>query len=68
MTSVIKYVMSRYKGYKRISITIPAWTLRKIDKLADEVALSRSEVIAELCKYCLNDPDIIDDIYPYEEE
>jgi metal-responsive CopG/Arc/MetJ family transcriptional regulator len=60
--------MSRYRGYKQISITMPARTLRRIDKLSDEVELSRSEVVAELCDYCLNDDDIIDEIFPYEEE
>lgn len=59
--------MSRYRGYRRISITVPARVLRRIDKLTRDVELSRSEVITELCNYCLNDEEIIDEIYPYEE-
>ena len=60
--------MSRYKGYKRISITIPTRTLKRIDKLSEEVELARSEVIKDLCEFCLNDRDFIDIIYPHEEE
>ena len=60
--------MSRYRGYKRVSITMPSRIVRRIDKLADEVELSRSEVIADLCRYCLEDQEVIDEIYPYEED
>lgn len=51
-----------------MSITMPSRILRKVDNLAKEVELSRSEVIADLCRYCLDVEEIIDDIYPYEEE
>lgn len=51
-----------------MSITMPSRILREIDKLAKEVELSRSEVITDLCRYCLGLEEIIDDIYPYEEE
>ena len=60
--------MSRYRGYRRISITMPTRVLRRINKLAREVELSRSEVITDLCKFCLDDEEVIDEIYPYEEE
>lgn len=58
----------RYRGYRRISITMPTRVLRRIDKLAKEVELSRSEVITDLCQFCLDDEEVIDEIYPYEEE
>lgn len=58
---------TRFRGYKRISITIPSRTLRGIEDLAKEVDLSRSEVIADLCEYCLEEEKVIDEIYPYEE-
>lgn len=58
----------RYRGYRRISITMPARILRRINNLARDVELSRSEVITDLCTYCLDDEEIIDEIYPYEEE
>jgi len=47
---------------------MPARILRRINRLAREVELSRSEVITDLCTYCLDDEEIIDEIYPYEEE
>jgi metal-responsive CopG/Arc/MetJ family transcriptional regulator len=58
----------RFRGYKSISITMPSRVLKRLDDLADEVQLSRSEVITHLCEYCLDDDEIIDEIYPYEEE
>lgn len=58
----------RYRGYGRISITMPTRILRRIDNLAKDVELSRSEVITDLCLHCLDDEEIIDEIYPYEEE
>ena len=58
----------RYRGYRRVSITMPTRVLRRINNLARDVELSRSEVITELCLHCLNDEGIIDEIYPYEEE
>jgi len=47
---------------------MPTRVLRRIDKLAKEVELSRSEVITNLCEFCLDDEEVIDEIYPYEEE
>jgi metal-responsive CopG/Arc/MetJ family transcriptional regulator len=58
----------RLRGYRNVSITVPSRILYKIDQLADETQLSRSEVITDLCAYCLDDEEIIDEIYPYEEE
>ena len=58
----------RFRGYKSVSITLPSHVLKRIDDLAEEVQLSRSEVITHLCEYCLDDEEIIDEIYPYEEE
>lgn len=60
--------MSRYRGYRRVSITMPTRVLRRIDKLTREVELSRSEVITNLCEFCLDNEEVIDEIYPYEEE
>lgn len=58
----------RFRGYKSVSITMPSHVLKRIDDLVGEVQLSRSEVITHLCEYCLDDEEIIDEIYPYEEE
>jgi metal-responsive CopG/Arc/MetJ family transcriptional regulator len=58
----------RLRGYSRVSITMLSRILKGIDNLADEVELSRSEVISDLCEHCLRDEKIIDKIYPYEEE
>lgn len=57
----------RLRGYSRVSITMPSRILKKIDDLAEDVGLSRSEVISNLCEYCLGDEKIIDELYPYEE-
>jgi metal-responsive CopG/Arc/MetJ family transcriptional regulator len=65
---IFGYMSRRLKGYGRVSITLPTRVLRNIDDLADEVGLSRSEVIADLCEYCLDNKEIIDEIYPFEEE
>jgi len=58
----------RFRGYTRVSITIPSRILKRIDDLADETELSRSEIITHLCEYCLGHEDIIDELYPYEED
>jgi len=58
----------RLRGYRSVSITMPSRVLHRIDKLAKETELSRSEVITDLCMYCLDDDDIINEIYPFEEE
>jgi len=58
----------RLRGYRSVSITMPSRVLYKIDQLAEETELSRSEVITDLCMYCLDDDEIINEIYPYEEE
>lgn len=47
---------------------MPSRVLHRIDKLAEETELSRSEVITDLCMYCLDDDEIINEIYPFEEE
>jgi len=60
-------MVPRFRGYRRISITMPSRILKKIDDLAEEVDLSRSEVITDLCEYCLNNEELIDEIYPEEE-
>jgi len=57
----------RFRGYKNVSITMPSHLLKRIDDLAEEVQLSRSEVITHLCEYCLDDEEIINEIYPFEE-
>ena len=36
--------------------------------LLQESGVTGSEVITDLCTYCLDDKEIIDEIYPYEEE
>jgi len=58
----------RLRGYRSVSITMPSRVLYKVDQLVEETGLSRSEVITDLCMYCLGDDDIVNEIYPYEEE
>jgi hypothetical protein len=45
---------------------MPARVLRRIEDLATEVELPRSEVVSELCDYCLHNKEIIDEIFPWE--
>jgi len=53
---------------KQVTITLPAYLLEDIDELAKETDLSRSDVLEELLDYCFEDVDIIDKVFPYEEE
>ena len=51
----------------KLGITLPAYLVEEIDKLAAEVETFRSEVIAMLVEYCFEHMEIIDELFPYEE-
>ena len=50
----------------KLGITLPAYLVEEIDKLAAEVETFRSEVIAMLVEYCFDHMEIIDELFPYE--
>jgi len=60
--------MSRKRSMKplKLGITLPAYLVEEIDKLAAEVETFRSEVIAMLVEYCFDHMEIIDELFPYE--
>jgi predicted DNA-binding protein len=58
----------RSEKRKQVTISLPAYLLEDIDELAKETDLTRSDVIEELLDHCFEDVDIIDEVFPYEEE
>jgi metal-responsive CopG/Arc/MetJ family transcriptional regulator len=52
----------------KLGITLPAYLVEQIDQLADEVETFRSEVISMLVEYCFDHAEIIDELFPLEEE
>jgi predicted transcriptional regulator len=51
----------------QVTITLPAYLLNKIDDLAEETELNRSDIMETLLDYCFDHSDIVDEIFPYEE-
>lgn len=58
----------RKKRYFKTLVTLPVSLIERLDDLAEEVGLSRGEVISDICRYVLDDEELIDEIYPYEED
>jgi metal-responsive CopG/Arc/MetJ family transcriptional regulator len=52
----------------QITITLPAYLLDNIDELAKETELNRSDIMEMLLDYCFDHSEIIDEVFPYEEE
>jgi metal-responsive CopG/Arc/MetJ family transcriptional regulator len=52
----------------KVTITLPRWLLEEIDQVVDEAETFRSEVIAMLCEYCFDHEEIIEELFPLEEE
>lgn len=53
---------------EKVTITLPAYLTDDVDELAGETDQTRSDVIEALLVYCFAHSDIIDEIFPYEEE
>jgi len=51
-----------------ITIDLPKWMIEDIDDLADEIGISRSEVIKMFLEHVLNDEEIIDEVFPEEKD
>jgi hypothetical protein len=47
---------------------LPKWVVDDLDRLADETDTSVNEVLKEILEYVLNDEDLLDEIFPEEEE
>lgn len=60
--------MLRKRVYEKVLVTLPVKLIEKLDALADEAGINRSAVISDICEYVLDDENIIDEIYPFEEE
>ena len=62
--------MSKRISLKRVKITItlPEYLRDAIDELVDIVQGSRSEVIESFADYCLKHEEIINELFPLEEE
>lgn len=58
----------RSQKIRKIGISMPQSLVSSIDSLADEVGLSRSEIITDVMEYVFSKPTIVDEIYPVEEE
>lgn len=52
----------------QVTITLPAYLLDNIDELAEETELNRSDIMEMLLDYCFDHSEIIDEVFPYEEE
>ena len=53
---------------RKVSITLPEDLLEDIDELAAEVETDRSDVIEVFMFYCFEHPEIVDEVFPFEEE
>jgi predicted transcriptional regulator len=53
---------------EKVTITLPAYLIDDVDDLAGETDQTRSDVIEALLEYSFANSDIIDEIFPYEEE
>jgi metal-responsive CopG/Arc/MetJ family transcriptional regulator len=58
----------RSEKRKQVTITLAAYLLDDIDDLAKETDLTRSDVIEALLDHCFENDDIIDEVFPYEED
>jgi metal-responsive CopG/Arc/MetJ family transcriptional regulator len=55
------------KGVK-VTITLPTYLLQEVDGLAEEAETFRSDVITSILDYVFDNEEILDEIFPYEEE
>ncbi len=52
----------------RITANLPKWVVDELDRLADETETARDEVLKEILEHVLNDEDLVDEIFPEEED
>lgn len=52
----------------RMSISLSEWIVEEIENLAEEVEASKSEVIEDILSYVLENEELLNEIFPYEEE
>ena len=53
---------------KKISITLPEDMVEELDKLSEEADTDRSDVIESFLEHCLGNEEIIETVFPLEEE
>ena len=52
---------------EKVSITLPKRIVQAVDGVADEVEISRSEVIADILERVISNEDLLNEIYPSDE-
>ena len=52
----------------RITANLPRWVVDELSGLADETGTSREEVLKEILEHVLNDEELVNEIFPQEEE
>lgn len=52
----------------KVSVSMPLWVQNEINSLSDEMNTSRSDVISEILEYVIENEDVLNDIFPMEDE
>jgi metal-responsive CopG/Arc/MetJ family transcriptional regulator len=52
----------------KVTITIPEYLLKVVDEMADDIESFRSEVITDLLVYCFDHEEVLNEVFPVEEE
>jgi predicted DNA-binding protein len=52
----------------RITANLPKWVVDELDRLADETGTRMDEVLKEILEHVLNDEDLVNEIFPEEED
>ena len=52
----------------RITANLPRWVVDELDGLVDDTGTSREEVLKEILEHVLNDEELVNEIFPQEEE
>ena len=52
----------------KVSISMPVWVQNEIDSLSEEMNTSRSDVISEILEYVIENEDVLNYIFPMEDE
>jgi metal-responsive CopG/Arc/MetJ family transcriptional regulator len=53
---------------QKVTITLPEYVVEDIDDLSEEVGITRSEVICDILRAVLKDKEILNEIFPFEDE
>ena len=61
---------ARRPAYSKVTLTLPAEIVEQLDDFADEFDdyISRSELVTEILSYVMNDADLLDELFPVEED